>query len=686
MAKCVCIKYNGKLLAPTPMISLTRSFQDVAGRHVGSTLSVQLQGKIVRGTTPGATQRANYIASYPCVGVTHNDIIGLAGDEINGLLYEEDRLRQVFIATTGQLYTDYTQAQNLGVTPANNLTPDIQTNKFELSIVSNEPGVSSPVIVIEGYGRVTNYNSTSESYINTIDYTVDIDIEEHKSLFNNNDTRYLLSSYTDTLNIEPLSDFAPFDANDPALSTYFGVGYNNNTNRDYKADQSYPKFNISRTISAVGKHSNNPYSNNKVQPQGRTLGVGIGSAFSNARYYVLDRLKHLPTEVFMTNGYVTTNRVKVINADESGGSFSITETSLAVHNTYHPPFIDDWTAEVSFDGSFLQTVRINGTIKGLETYGIDIRNENASIMDGSQPGSWANTQNGTNPSASLDNIHSYAGSLPDFIRPQDSSFNTWSFPSVSPINTTNSATANINPLALPGSIPNPPGEIKIGKYQNAIQGMFWLKNSDHPYRSPIFRRAELFAYASNINNQVTNPYKWLNSAQAISERSSFPPSVANVLQLNPIPISMTESHRKNVGEIDYSFEFNNRPLNLIQGSISESLTVNDTFPTQQIAEIFVLGRKLGPVLQDLGTVTSSSREVTLEVVIPRPRMIGQRLIFPTNIFTAATGLVEQLNPKYTFGTTTATSIKSYVKNDTHNYNPLEGRLSISKSWIWQRAK
>jgi hypothetical protein len=684
MAKCVCIKYNGKLLAPTPMISLTRSFQDVAGRHVGSTLSVQLQGKIVRGTTPGSAQRAAYIASYPCVGVTHNDIIGLAGDEINGLLYEEDRLRQVFIATTGQLYTDFTQPQNLGVTPANNVVPDIQTNKFELSIVSNEPGVTSPVIVIEGYGRVTNYSSTSESYINTIDYTVDIDIEEHKSLFNNNDTRYLLSSYTDTLNIEPLSDFAPFDANDSALSAYFGRGYNLNNNRDYKADQSHPKFNISRTISAVGKHSNNPYSNNKVQNQSRSLGVGIGSAFSNARYYVLDRLKHLPTELFMTNGYITTNRVKVINADESGGSFSITETSLAVHPTYHPPFIDDWTAEVSFDGSFLQTIRINGTIKGLETYGANIRYENATFMDFSQPGTWNGTQNGANPSASLDNIHSYAGSLPNFIRPQDSSYINWGPPSTTPVNTTNAVAASISPSTL-GSVTNPPGEFKVGKYQNAIQGMFWLKNSDHPYRSPIFRRAELFAYASNLNNQITNPYKWLNSTQAINERSTLP-SNAYVLQLNPIPISMTESHRKSVGEIDYSFEFNNRPLNLIQGSISESLTVNDTFPTQQIAEIFVLGRKLGPVLQDLGTVTSSSREVTLEVVIPRPRMIGQRLIFPTNIFTAATGLVEQLNPKYTFGTTTATSIKSYVKNDTHNYNPLEGRLSISKSWIWQRAK
>jgi len=688
MAKCVCIKYNGKLLAPTPMISLTRSFQDVAGRHVGSTLSVQLQGKIVRGTVPGSAQRANYIASYPCVGVTPTDIVGLAGDEINGLLYEEDKLRQVFIATTGQLYTDYTQSQNLGLTPANNVVPDIQTNKFELSIVSNEPGVTSPVIVIEGYGRVTNYNSTSESYINTIDYTVDIDIEEHKSLFNNNDTRYLLSSYTDTLNIEPLSDFAPFDANDLALNAYFGVAYNN-SNRDYKADQSRPKFNISRTISAVGKHSNNPYSNNKVQNQGRSLGVGIGSAFSNARYYVLDRLKHLPTELFMTNGYMTTNRVKVINADESGGSFSITETSLAVHADFHPRFIDDWTAEVSFDGSFLQTIRINGTIKGLETYGDNIKNENASIMDGSQPGSWANTQNGANPSASLEDIHSYARSLPSVIRPQDPSASYIGSPTTSPLNTTNAALNYLSPVPVANNptIVNAPGEFKIGKYQNAIQGMFWLKNSDHPYRSPIFRRAELFAYASNLNNQITNPYKWLNSTQAISERSTLP-SNAYVLQLNPIPISMTESHRKSVGEIDYSFEFNNRPLNLIQGSISESLTVNDTFPTQQIAEIFVLGRKLGPVLQDLGTVTSSSREVTLEVVIPRPRMIGQRLIFPTNIFTAATGLVEQLNPKYTFGTLSAggTNIKSYIKNDTHNYNPLEGRLSITKSWIWQRAK
>ena len=680
MANCVCIKYNGILLAPTPILSLTRSYQDVGGKHVGSTLSVKLDGKVVAGMVPRADQVANFISRYPC-GSHYNvaNVVGLAGTGIHELLKEERRMREVFVATTGELYSDDRNEQNLGISPTQAKTPDTQTNKFELSVNGD--------VLIEGYGRVTNYNSSSETYINTIDYSVEIDIEEHKSLFNNNDTRYLISSYTDTITMEPIEDSNAFNDNDLVISNYFGVAYGaQNTN--YINNHSFnTRYNVSRTIEAVGKHSNNVQ--NYTAQSDRTFGVGFGSAFSNARYYVLDRLKHLPTEKFMANSYVTVNRSKVIESSESNGSFSIRETCLAIHSTFHPPWIDDWTAEVSMDGTFLQTVRINGTVKGLETYGIDIRNENASIMDGSQPGSWGSTQNGTSPGAQ-NLIHSYAYSLPDIITPQDQSTDTPA-PSQSIAINDNAVIRNPAGGTIPTVVANPDLEKKIGKYQNAIRGMYWLKNSQAIYETPIFKRAQLFSWnTNNFNSPNINPYKWLNNTQYLNERMNGIPSAlnANIPQLNPIPISMTESHRKNVGEIDYSFEFNNRPLNLIPGSVSETLNINDTFPSQQIAEVFVLGRKLGPVLQNLGTVTSSTRDITFEVVLPRPRLLSQRFIFPAAQYTAITGVVEQLNPKYTFGTTSApaSSIKSYVKNDTQSYDPLEGRIRIQKTWVWQRAK
>ena len=43
----------------------------------------------------------------------------------------------------------------------------------------------------------------------------------------------------------------------------------------------------------------------------------------------------------------------------------------------------------------------------------------------------------------------------------------------------------------------------------------------------------------------------------------------------------------------------------------EEISINDTYPGQSFAEQLVLGRKLGPVLQNIGTQTHWQREVTI---------------------------------------------------------------------------
>jgi hypothetical protein len=673
--KCVCIKYNGYFLVPAPMISVSRSFQDDGtGRVIGSTLNIKLEGKIVNarpGPLPGGgvQTRAQYLdsikSSYSCLGSTTPNtdlVIGTSIDGINTMMEEERAFRKVF-SNSKYNYTDADAVGTFNQPPNANIASD--SNR--LVVIANNNAV------VDGFAKVVSYSSspTSNNWVNTIDYSVELVIEEPATQFLNDSNKYLVSSVTDNFSIEPLDETNVFNNNDSIFSTYFGSSIGANSlwyNGAYPANAT--RYRITRTISAVGKHSHNEQalSSTESAPGALTtndpvydniLGdanripnalvtAGSGTAFTNARSYVLERLRHYPT-IFYLNTWTLVNRVRTLSPNELGGSFEISETSIAVNPAYHPPWADDWSAEVSVDSSFLQTVRINGTVKGYETY------TGNTLMDNPAYGAKAATM-GNNSSV----LHT--GILQ---------------PILPTIGTMPSTTAP----AQAGSI--------IGKYQNAVSGMHWLKGAStnsagypNTYLSPMARRAELFfTGGNNTNNIGNNPYRWLNSNTIMAERNAS----NSTYQMNPVPVSMSESHRSHAGEIDYTFEFNNRPLSMIRGSVSETLNINDNFPVQQIAEIFVLGRKLGPVLQDLNTVSAASREITLEVVLPRPRSLLDRTIFPVAAYQAATGIIEQLNPKYMFGTTD-TTIKSFVKSDSQTWNPIEGRLSINKGWTWQRGK
>jgi len=158
--------------------------------------------------------------------------------------------------------------------------------------------------------------------------------------------------------------------------------------------------------------------------------------------------------------------------------------------------------------------------------------------------------------------------------------------------------------------------------------------------------------------------------------------------LNPRPLSVSVGYNPIQGEVTYSFTYNNRPANLLDCSITESLSVSDTYPTQQIAEVFVIGRKLGPVLQNLGTFSSPTRQVTFDVVLPRASSISG-IIFPTNVYKQITGVIELFNPKYAAnmaGGVDAATIKSFVRDDNESWDPTGGRFTKSKTWIYTKCQ
>lgn len=439
-----------------------------------------------------------------------------------------------------------------------------------------------------GNAKVSRYTADkSENYWTaTINYSIDLEVEVSGSGFD------YISSAQDEWNIEPLEEYSyvpsPFPAStisqptqgEPIPTSPFS----------FVAGPVYPVYRVSRTVGAVGK----------FVPTG-SGGSGI-PGLVNAQNWVKKQIGSGLKISGATSGLVLYNFVRSISASQSEGSYRITDTFLGLPTGMSGNYTESFTIESSLDNTYLRTITINGTIKGLEPI---------------------NTGN-------VDSSGTIGSGLSGIF-----------YPTV------------------------PSGRGSGNKFANAISGYSGIK-------SGLYDRCRAFMSPTGSSTNTTTIFG------RFFGRNESP--------LHPIPISITEGFNPAEGQVTYSWAFNNRPLNLISGSISETLTVNDNFPAQQIAEIFVIGRRLGPVIQDLGTYTSASRDVTFEVLFLRPTGLSG-LKFPKTAYQAITGIIESFNPSYLLGggTPATSNCKAFVKSNTENWYVSEGRFVKAKSWAWTKC-
>lgn len=153
--------------------------------------------------------------------------------------------------------------------------------------------------------------------------------------------------------------------------------------------------------------------------------------------------------------------------------------------------------------------------------------------------------------------------------------------------------------------------------------------------------------------------------------------------LNPIVQSTSVGLNVKEGSISYSYTYNNDPKPITPCALDESFDVSDTLPSRQTAEIFIIGRRLGPVLQDLGTYTSPTRTVNYNVTIPKASSISG-VVFPSHIYDNITGVLSQFDPEYLLpspGTQPGT-VKSFLKTNTDSWNPIEGKFTKNMVWTY----
>jgi hypothetical protein len=199
----------------------------------------------------------------------------------------------------------------------------------------------------------------------------------------------------------------------------------------------------------------------------------------------------------------------------------------------------------------------------------------------------------------------------------------------------------------------------------------------------------------NAKNGFANAQAKIDSQFAetlIYRRVNFFASGEAYRPLNLNPTEHTITHDPAAGTVQYSFTFNDKPKLCAANSIYENYSISDTNAADKIAEIGVIGRVAGPILQSLGTTTVRRRNLTIDLVIA-PNLTEYDS--PTAVQSATTGcgsgcdsmgaapseeadwIVKSFDPA-----ACDPDLLSFKTEDSQNWEPLTGKYSRRVGWTF----
>lgn len=507
-----------------------------------------------------------------------------------------------------------------------------------------------------------NANKSNDNWMFTSDYTVDLEFTQSV------DPVFFIKSGSSSWSVEPMEEYiytrhtaktsSQAETDNPKMIPSTLRQSDDAPNPPAVTSttidiSTIPQFKISRKISAEGIPSGTGDNYSAYQNAKAWVVNQIGTAFRNNNpnstipRFNLDGLTTIADfdKVFLYNHLRTTN------FSHLEGTYEVNDTWLGMPTGIK--YVEDYSIESSTDERNIRTVRVQGSVKGLMI-------DNLSIMSGSSGMVPDNT--------GIINLQ-YAMSKGETV-------------SSTPLSVNSSITQTVQDQL---NVSSNDQSFYDNKYQNAMSG--WI-NDIKPY---LYRRAGMVINSPDrtkpyINATVTGPPSPPNN-----------PVYSNEALLNIIPISTTEGHDPRKGTITYSYEYNNR-FRFLSGVLSENITMNDTGPIEVINQAFVLGRRLGPVLQSMGAFTNPTKSINIEIIVPPPTGAGGFFITNENcpLYTGGTifdGIKQMVDGFAPFGERT-TSIfggvarsalagQVYKTQDDQNWVPTEGRYTRNVSWVYQ---
>lgn len=470
--------------------------------------------------------------------------------------------------------------------------------------------------------------------------------------------KYPVRNTVDSWNIEPVEETSLYEK---MIMPAKIKGANGQPQDKNVIEYNFPRFKVTHRVAANGLPSTGNNTTNT------NINKVYWQALENAQMWVSGRLSYNNTHtnasgVGWGDGAVANNAnrkfnfTRSVNYDLSTALYEVLDTwvSMPSGSLFH----EDYTIEVSTNEKYIKTIRVNGTIQGLGGWNDTLVTKEGTITGGTvdmrELGGYKSSGQGTAWAPTTGNSTSWSAVTMSGTK-FDNALIAWH-------GDTGASAAN------PGGIKNL---------------LFWRASS------ALNASSKYGSYTAQFNPSSYNRFTSVNNP--INSKESL---------LWPIPISTSETFDPKNGSVSYSYEFNNK-LQAITGAISENVVINDTGPTDVFAEVFVLGRRLGPVLQGLGAKTSSKRDVSIELTVMPPT--GFNGYFMTQeacpLYTGGSiyNLVDKMasglmpfGPRdgsvFVGGTRAQVQQgKVFVTRDDQSWNPAEGTYSRTLSWVYQQC-
>ncbi len=162
--------------------------------------------------------------------------------------------------------------------------------------------------------------------------------------------------------------------------------------------------------------------------------------------------------------------------------------------------------------------------------------------------------------------------------------------------------------------------------------------------------------------------KWTNAAAkfATIDPLSRAETISGIT-LNSTPVSSSIGNNQQTGVVSYHYEYDNRPVSDFTDAISQLITVHNSNSADVFARVTVLGRALGPILQDIGTQTERKRQISIEIQM-KPKTVSFAPSAPDTIAAV-------LARKPAVGTV-------FLEGDEESFVEETGRYSRQTTYVW----
>lgn len=175
-------------------------------------------------------------------------------------------------------------------------------------------------------------------------------------------------------------------------------------------------------------------------------------------------------------------------------------------------------------------------------------------------------------------------------------------------------------------------------------------------------------------SKFSNALAYWNQINDNVKMSTRATNLTGVVINNVVPTTKTTGFDPKNGSINYSFSFDDRAVNVLPGARNESVTINDTHPGNMVAEIPVIGRSIGPVLQFLGSNTSRKRSLTVEATFNVDKKVSRLYKRPLTYLYNARDIAFQVRPD---------TAKCFDIAESESWNPKNGTYSYNCEWVFE---